>query len=99
MSGSGRAHALSPDQRRRLRARAHPLHPVAQVGRQGLSPAFLAEVARARASPELIKIRLTGSRDERAAQLAAISEELRCAPVSTVGAVAVLYRRSEEKDA
>src|SRR4051812_28330781 len=99
MSSHERGHELSPDQRRRLRVQAHPLHPIAQVGRQGLSPAFLAEVDRALGSHELIKVRLSGTRDERAAQLAAISEQLRCTPVSTVGAVAVLYRRSEEEDA
>jgi RNA-binding protein len=68
------------------------------VGRQGLSSAFLAEVDRALTSHELIKVRLQGSRAERAEQLAAISERLGCAPVSTVGGVAVLYRESQEDE-
>ena len=90
---------LSAEKRRRLRARAHPLHPIAQVGRQGLSEAFLAEVDRGLTSHEQIKIRLSGTRVERAEQLAAIASQLRCAPVSTVGGVAVLYRESAEEDA
>jgi RNA-binding protein len=90
--------ALTAAARRRLRAEAHPLQPVAQVGRQGISPAFLAEVDRALTSHELIKVRLRGTRDERDEQIEQIASELRCAPVSTVGGVAVLYRRNEEED-
>jgi len=87
--------ALTATQRRRLRAEAHPLHPIAQVGRGGVSAAFLSEVDRALASHELIKVRLRGSREEREEQLEQIAQELHCAPVSTVGGVAVLYRRNE----
>jgi RNA-binding protein len=84
--------ALNAALRRRLRARAHPLHPIAQVGRQGLSDAFLEEVDRALESHELIKVRLRGERDDRAEQLDAVAERLRCAVVATVGGVATLYR-------
>jgi RNA-binding protein len=87
---------LSSAERRRLRARAHPLAPVAQVGRQGLSDAFLAEVDRALESHELIKLRLHGERDERAAQLAAVSERLGAAVVGAVGGVAILFRKAEQ---
>ena len=68
--------ALTAAERRRLRALAHPLAPVAQVGRQGISEPFVSEVDRALASHELIKIRLRGERAERTSQLDDLSERL-----------------------
>jgi RNA-binding protein len=87
---------LTNAQRRRLRGEAHDLAPLVQVGRQGVSPAFLAELDRALASHELVKIRLRGERDERAAQLEEIGAALGCALVGTVGSVAVLFRPAPE---
>jgi RNA-binding protein len=90
--------ALSAAQRRRLRARAHPLAPVLQVGRGGVSDAFVAELDRALEAHELVKVRLRGERDERAAQLDEVTARLHCAVVGTVGAVAILYREADGGD-
>ena len=90
--------ALTAAQRRRLKARAHPLAPVAQIGRQGLSEAFLGEVDRALSSHELIKVRLRGGRDERTAELADLAEHLGCAVVATIGSVATLYRPAPDDE-
>jgi len=90
--------ALSAAQRRRLRARAHPLAPVLQVGRGGVSDAFVAELDRALEAHELVKVRLRGEREERAAQLDEVTARLHCAVVSTVGGVAVLYREADGSD-
>ncbi len=83
---------LTTAERRQLRARSHELAPVAQVGRQGLSGAFLAELDRALTSHELIKLRLRGERDERSAQVDELRARLGCAVVGTIGGVAILYR-------
>ena len=90
--------ALSAAQRRRLRARAHPLAPVAQVGRGGVSDAFVAELDRALEAHELVKVRLRGEREERAAQLDDVTGRLDCAVVGTVGGVAILYREADGSD-
>ena len=92
------APSLTASQRRELRARAHPLAPVAQVGRGGVTDAFVAELDRALDAHELVKIRLRGERDERATQLEEVTARLDCAVVSTVGAVATLYREADEDD-
>lgn len=84
--------ALSSAERRRLKARAHALAPVAQVGRQGVSDSFLAELDRALESHELVKVRLRGERDERAAQLDGVMSRLSCVVVGTIGSIAILYR-------
>lgn len=88
--------ALTASQRRQLKARAHPLAPVVQVGRGGVSDAFVAELDRALESHELVKVRLRGEREERAAQLTEVTARLDCAVVGTVGAVAILYRESAD---
>jgi RNA-binding protein len=90
---------LTSSQRRRLRAEAHRLAPVAQVGRQGLSETFLGELDRALTSHELVKVRLRGERDDRAGQLDEVSARRDCVVVGTVGAVATLYRPAPEEDA
>ena len=48
---------LSPTERRALKARAHALKPLVQVGGKGLTDAVVAEVERALAAHELIKVR------------------------------------------
>ena len=89
---------LSGAQRRKLRALAHDLKPVAELGRQGLSEAFVGEVDRALASHELIKVRLRADRDERAQLLPEIAHRLGCEAVGMVGQVAILYRPAAEPE-
>ncbi len=90
------AAAITASQRRQLRARAHPLSPLVQVGRGGVSDAFVAELDRALEAHELVKIRLRGEREDRAAQLSDVTARLDCLVVGTVGGVAILYRESED---
>jgi two-component system phosphate regulon sensor histidine kinase PhoR len=66
--------ALTASQRRALKARAHQLSPVVQVGRSGVSDAFVAELDRALEAHELVKIRLRGERDDRELILAHMSD-------------------------
>jgi RNA-binding protein len=87
---------LSGAQRRQLRALAHGLRPVAELGRQGLSEAFVAELDRALASHELITVRLRADRAERAQLLPELAERLSCTAVGMVGQVAILYRPAAE---
>lgn len=90
---------LTSAQRRHLRGLAHEARPVAQLGRHGLSEPFLAEVERALAEHELIKVRLRGAeRDERAQIAAELGQRLDCEPVGVVGQVAILYRPASEPE-
>ena len=85
--------ALSPLERKALKARAHHLNPVVLIGDAGLTPAVMREVDLAIKSHELIKVRMTG--DDRAVRVAAyesICSELNCAPVQHIGKLMVLYR-------
>jgi RNA-binding protein len=67
--------ALTGKQRRHLRALGHGLDPVAQIGKDGVSAAFVSAVEQALLDHELIKVRVGGNaelpRHEAAALLAA----------------------------
>jgi putative YhbY family RNA-binding protein len=92
--------SLTAKERARLKARAHALEPIVQVGQAGASDAVIAEVDRALAVHGLIKIRLAGDRDERKALVEVICERSGAAPVQAVGRVATLWRpRPEDEDA
>ncbi len=68
---------LTSRERARLKARAHALGPIVRVGNAGVTPA-LAEVGRALATHELIKVRIDhADRDERVA----IGEAIAAAPI------------------
>jgi RNA-binding protein len=89
--------ALTPAERRALRARAHALHPVVMIGEAGLTPAVLKEVDIALKSHELIKIRVLGDdRDRRASIIGEISTALDAAPVQQIGKILVVFRPRPE---
>lgn len=83
---------LTGKQRRWLRGRAHDLDPVVQLGASGLTDAVVAEVDRSLEAHELIKVRLTGDRDERESTAAALADRTRAHAVGIIGKIAVLYR-------
>ena len=93
--------ALTPTERRGLRAQAHHLDPVVMIGDAGLTPAVLHEIDIALKSHELIKIRVLGDdRDRRAGLADEICGALAASPVQQIGKILVLYRqRPPEPDA
>lgn len=88
---------LTPDERRALRAQAHPLKPVVMIAQNGLTAAVLKEIELALKSHELIKVRVfDADREQRDAWLAETCETLGAAPVQRIGNILVLYRPNPE---
>jgi putative YhbY family RNA-binding protein len=84
---------VNPAQRKALKARAHALDPIIHLGGKGLTEAVIAEIGRALAAHELIKVRASGlEREEREAALAEICARLDAQPVQHIGKVLVVYR-------
>jgi RNA-binding protein len=84
---------LTERQRRHLRGLAHALKPVIRLGNAGLTPAVVAETARALEDHELIKVKAAGAdREARDALFAALARDTGSALVNRIGHVAVLYR-------
>jgi RNA-binding protein len=88
---------LSERQRKHLRGLAHALKPVVRLGNAGLTPAVLAETARALEDHELIKVKVPGGdRTARDVLFAALARDTSSALVHRIGNVAVLYRPNAE---
>lgn len=89
---------LKSFQIRYLRSLAHPLKPVLLLGGKGVTPSVLKELEQALDDHELIKVRLAGAdRGARAAELARLVESSHAEAVQTIGHIAVLYRRNDER--
>jgi RNA-binding protein len=89
--------SLSGKQRRHLRALGHGLDPVAHLGKDGLSEAFVAAVDQALGDHELIKIRVLDAagvdRHHAAEKLAAATG---CEVAQVLGNTLLLYRARPE---
>jgi RNA-binding protein len=91
---------LTTRERAHLKARAHALEPVVQVGHAGITPEIIAEVDRSLTAHELIKVRIGASdRDVREALGSDLAIATDAAVVHRVGKVLILWRaRKEEKE-
>lgn len=83
------APVLSKRHQQELRARAHHLQPIVQIGHEGVHPAAIAAVRRALRDHELIKVRLHEPEDKR--EMAnALAEGARAALCGLVGHTVIL---------
>jgi RNA-binding protein len=91
-------HPLTSKQRANLRARAHELHPVVQIGHQGWTEAVLNQIDAALTAHELIKVKLGREcplgTDEVAHE---IEQGTQAHVVQRIGHVVVAFRRNPEK--
>jgi RNA-binding protein len=91
---------LSGELRRRLRAAAHPLSAVVQIGKEGVTPAVVRQLTGALHDHELIKVKINSESPEDRFEIA---ERLGAEPgvqvVQIVGRVVVLYKRHPEAPA
>jgi RNA-binding protein len=84
---------LSGKQRSFLRALAHPLKPIVQIGHGGLTAAVLTAIDGALQTHELIKVRVTGNDEVSAAELALqIEQRTRSQVAQVIGKTLVVYR-------
>lgn len=88
---------LNERQKRHLRGLAHKRKPVVIVGDAGVSEPVLAEIDRALAHHELIKVRVNAAdREEREALIGNILQNTGSELVQRIGHIAVLYRRADK---
>ena len=89
---------LTTAERKALKARAHNLHPILQLGEKGLTDAVIAEIDRAIGAHELIKIRAAPlNRDEREVALASICERTNAQAIQHIGKMLIIYRKKPEE--
>ena len=87
------AASLTGKQRSFLRALAHPLKPVVQIGHGGLTDAVVKAVDAALQTHELIKIRLLDNEEASASDIAPeIEKRTRAHVAQVIGKTLVVYR-------
>jgi RNA-binding protein len=97
---SPRKRALMPtgDLRRRLRAHGHPLKPLVQIGKGGVTARVLAQIAQALFDHELVKVKIGA---ECPVDRFAVADEIAAQPgtqvVQIVGRTVLAYKRHPEK--
>jgi RNA-binding protein len=97
---SPRKRSLMPtgELRRKLRAHGHARKPLVQIGKGGVTPGVLAQVAQALFDHELVKVRIG---TECPVDRFTVADELAAQPgtqvVSLVGRVVLVYKRHPEK--
>ncbi len=89
--------ALSERQKKYLRRLAHPQSPIVMIGNAGLTDAVAAELERALATHELVKVSVRiGDRERRDEALAGLAGRTSSELVQRIGNVGVFYRRRAE---
>ena len=86
---------LNSADRRALKAKAHKLEPVVQIGSKGITDEVIAEIERALSAQELIKVRAAGlERRARDEALDSICQKTGAEEVQQVGKVFVIFRKN-----
>jgi RNA-binding protein len=88
---------LSARQKKHLRGLSHALNPVVTVGDKGLTENVLGEIETALDHHELIKVKLRGDRQARAAWTDQIASRCGAERVHSIGQVSCFFRRNPEK--
>jgi RNA-binding protein len=87
--------ALSTKFKQQLKAQAHPLRPIVQIGVNGLTENVKKEVERGLEDHQLIKIRIQETdREVRHQLFAEICQSTAAEPIQLIGKVGILYRKS-----
>ena len=91
---------LTSRQRAHLKARAHALEPLVQIGHAGVQDSVVAAVETALTAHELIKVKINDAEREERAELAdTLAERTGAAIVQRVGKIVVLWRPRPETPA
>ena len=88
--------AVTALEKKRLKALAHHLHPVAQVGAQGMSDAFVQSVREALHARELVKVKVSSSSKKESSQ--ELAKVLDAELINLIGFNAILYKYNKELD-
>lgn len=88
---------MNPIEKKKLKAQAHPLHPVIMIGQAGLTDAVIKETNIALDTHELIKVRIRAEREERRQIGQQLCAETGAELIQSIGQIAVLYRKNPDK--
>jgi len=88
---------LTKEQARRLRALAHDMKPLVQIGKLGMSEQLVKAVDTALADHELIKVKFMDFKEERDEISEQIAEATGSDLVGIIGNIAIFFRTSPDE--
>jgi RNA-binding protein len=88
--------SLTGKQRSYLRALAHPLKPLVQVGHAGVTAPVVGQIDAALETHELIKVRILGEDVDTRGMAEAIEQGTRSIVAQIIGKTLVVYRRRQK---
>lgn len=89
---------LTSAQRKYLRGLAHPLKPIVQIGKQGLTEATIRQADDALNDHELIKVQAPVPREEKKELADRLASELEADVAGHIGHVIILYREHPDPE-
>lgn len=87
---------LSYLQRKKLKAIAHNLRPVVQIGKKGLTDEVIKALDAELSNHELIKVQFVDFKEEKKELVAEIAHQTNAALVAVIGHRAIFYRENPE---
>jgi len=88
---------LTNERKKQLRAIGHTLKPVVTVASGGLSDSVLAEISRALADHELIKVKISvGDRELKQRAIADLCAKCEARLIQTIGNIALILREAKK---
>jgi len=89
--------SLNNKKKRELKAQAHHLKVIIQVGQHGVSESLIAETNNALNIHELIKVQIqSDDRDERAKAAALLGQQTQAELIQKIGKTFVFYRKKKD---
>ena len=88
--------SLNPLQRKYLKAEAHSLSPVVQIGKAGLTASLIKETSSSLAAHELIKVKVLQDKEERDQMATSLSESTDSSLVYVLGNTIILYKPKKD---
>lgn len=90
--------ALTGKQKRYLRAEAHHLTPIVQIGKGGLTNEIKTSIRKALDARELIKVAILQNSDADIQDVAEEIEEMSFDVVQTIGRILVVFKVAEKRE-
>jgi RNA-binding protein len=89
---------LTTQQKKKLKAIAHGLHPVVTIGQQGIKETIHEEIDNALNHHQLLKVKIIGEKQEREKLSTAIAKKHHSNIIQSIGRIVVFYRRNKDKN-
>jgi RNA-binding protein len=87
---------LTHEQMKKLKAAAHSLKPVVQIGQKGLTEPVIAAIAKALEDHELIKIKFLDYKEEKRELADEITVKTGSSLVDIIGNIAIIYKENPD---